>query len=235
VEHGKASLGHAQPGRVQAFTLFFTRLLVVPNHAASVPAFSGTSQEKADEGTGSAATLGFGFVPKASVPGLSVTRVAGSVLALSLWDKWRGRNLDLPARRRQVRVAGTWGYKRRGNDGGHIRPQTTGAKTMSAAAAVSSANFDTEVLQSDVPVLVDFWRLVRSVQAHRTRLDAVAEQMTGKAKIVKVNVDEEPDLSGRYGIQSIPALLIFKEGKVVEQMAGMMPRQAIAEKLNAHL
>ena len=107
---------------------------------------------------------------------------------------------------------------------------------MSAAAAVSSANFDTEVLQSDVPVLVDFWAVwCGPCKRIAPELDAVAEQMTGKAKIVKVNVDEEPDLSGRYGIQSIPALLIFKEGKVVEQMAGMMPRQAIAEKLNAHL
>ncbi len=107
---------------------------------------------------------------------------------------------------------------------------------MSAAAAVTSADFDTQVLQSDVPVLVDFWAVwCGPCKRIAPELDAVAEQMTGKAKIVKVNVDEEPDLSGRYGIQSIPALLIFKEGKVVEQMAGMMPRQAIAEKLNAHV
>ncbi len=107
---------------------------------------------------------------------------------------------------------------------------------MSAAAAVTSADFDTQVLQSEVPVLVDFWAVwCGPCKRIAPELDAVAEQMAGKAKIVKVNVDEEPDLSGRYGIQSIPALLIFKEGKVVEQMAGMMPRQAIAEKLNAHV
>jgi len=107
---------------------------------------------------------------------------------------------------------------------------------MSAAAAVTSADFDTQVLQSEVPVLVDFWAVwCGPCKRIAPELDAVAEQMAGKAKIVKVNVDEEPDLSGRYGIQSIPALLIFKEGKVVEQMAGMMPRQAIAEKLSAHV
>ena len=107
---------------------------------------------------------------------------------------------------------------------------------MSQAAAVSSADFDTEVLQSEVPVLVDFWAVwCGPCRRVAPELDAVAEQLSGKAKIVKVNVDEEPDLSGRYGVQSIPALLIFKGGKVVDQMVGARPRQEIAEKLTQYM
>ena len=66
-------------------------------------------------------------------------------------------------------------------------------------------------------------------------LDAVAEQLGATAKIVKVNVDDEPELAGRYGIQSIPALLIFKNGKQVDGMVGLAPRQVIAEKLTAQM
>ena len=107
---------------------------------------------------------------------------------------------------------------------------------MSAAAAVTSADFETTVLKSEVPVLVDFWApWCGPCRRIAPELDAVAEQLGDKVKIVKLNVDEEPELAGQYGIQSIPALLIFKGGKQVDGMVGLAPRQVIAEKLTAHI
>ena len=107
---------------------------------------------------------------------------------------------------------------------------------MSQAAAVTTADFDTEVLQANVPVLVDFWAVwCGPCRRVAPEVDAVAEQMNGQAKVLKVNVDEEPDVAARYGVQSIPTLIIFKDGKVVDQIVGAVPRTVIAEKLQAHV
>ncbi len=107
---------------------------------------------------------------------------------------------------------------------------------MSAATAVTTVDFDKEVLQSDVPVLVDFWAVwCGPCRRVGPEVDAVAEQLSGKAKVFKVNVDEEPDIAGRYGVQSIPTLIIFKGGQIVGQIVGAVPRTVIAEKLQAHV
>lgn len=101
---------------------------------------------------------------------------------------------------------------------------------------VTTDQFDTEVLQSSVPVLVDFWAVwcgpCRAIAPH---VDAISQEYAGRAKVVKVNVDEEPELALRYGIQSIPTLLFFKDGKVQDMIVGVVPKQTIIEKLEALL
>ena len=103
---------------------------------------------------------------------------------------------------------------------------------MSNAEAVTSSDFDEKVLQSEVPVMVDFWAVwcgpCKMIAPH---VDALATEYSGKAKVVKVNIDDEQDIAGRYSIMSIPTLLFFKDGKVVDQVVGAMPKSALAQRL----
>ncbi len=105
-----------------------------------------------------------------------------------------------------------------------------------SATHVTTADFDTEVLQSSVPVLVDFWAVwCGPCKAIAPHVDAISQEYAGRAKVVKVNVDEEPELALRYGIQSIPTLLFFKDGKVQDMIVGVVPKQTIIQKLEALL
>jgi thioredoxin 1 len=107
---------------------------------------------------------------------------------------------------------------------------------MSQAAAVTTATFDQEVLRSPEPVLVDFWApWCGPCRRVAPEVDAVARQMSGQARVLKLDVDEEPEVAARYGVQSIPTLIIFKDGKVADQIVGAAPRTVIAEKLQAHV
>jgi thioredoxin 1 len=90
---------------------------------------------------------------------------------------------------------------------------------------VSDATFDREVLKSEQPVLVDFWAVwCGPCKAIAPIVDGVAAKFAGKLKVAKVNVDENGAAPSRYGIRGIPALLFFKDGKVVDQMVGLNPR-----------
>lgn len=90
---------------------------------------------------------------------------------------------------------------------------------------VTDSDFGKEVLESQAPVLVDFWATwCAPCRAIAPALEELAAQYKGKVKVVKVNIDENQDTPQRYGIRSIPTLLLFKGGKVVEQIVGAVPK-----------
>ena len=97
---------------------------------------------------------------------------------------------------------------------------------------VNDANFDQEVLRSELPVLVDFWAVwCGPCKAIAPIVDSVAATYAGKLKVTKVNVDQNGATPSRYGIRGIPALLFFKGGKVTDQVVGYVPQDVIEEKV----
>jgi thioredoxin 1 len=87
---------------------------------------------------------------------------------------------------------------------------------------VNDGNFEKEVLQSNEPVLVDFWAAwCAPCRMLSPTIEAVAEKYQGKAKVVKLNVDENVDSSSRYGIKGIPTLILFRDGKEAERVVGV--------------
>ena len=100
-----------------------------------------------------------------------------------------------------------------------------------AVVTITKENFEQEVLQSAKPVLLDFWaswcgpcRMLNPV------VDEVAEERTD-VKVGKVNVDEQPELAGEFGVMSIPTLLVFEQGKLVRQAVGARPKASVLELL----
>lgn len=107
---------------------------------------------------------------------------------------------------------------------------------MSQVMEVNDENFATEVLQADLPVLVDFWapwcgpcRMVAPI------VEEIAQEFSGKIKVVKLNTDDSPRTAINYNILSIPTLMLFKGGKPVEQIVGAQPKAAIMGKITPHL
>lgn len=104
------------------------------------------------------------------------------------------------------------------------------------AVEITDANFEELVLKSDKPVLVDFWaewcgpcRMVGPV------VEDIAKEYEGKAFVGKVNVDVNPEISVKFGIRNIPALLFFKNGEVVDKQVGAVPKSVLTEKLDKQL
>lgn len=121
----------------------------------------------------------------------------------------------------------------------HLENDTTfEEELMSQEFEFTDANFDQEVLKSDRPVLVDFWapwcgpcRAIAPIVAE------LSVEYAGKLKVGKVNTDDNQQIAARYGIMSIPTILIFKNGELVEQVVGVggQPKKTLASKIDAVL
>ena len=107
---------------------------------------------------------------------------------------------------------------------------------MAEPITLTDETFQSEVIESSVPVLVDFWatwcgpcRMVAPI------IEELADEYEGRAKIGKVDVDSEQKIASDFGIRSIPTLLIFKDGKLADQIVGAVPKKALVDKLEAAL
>ena len=108
--------------------------------------------------------------------------------------------------------------------------------THATHATFTATNFRREVLDNPQPVLVDFWApWCGPCHVMAPAIDQLATEFAGQATVGKVNVDEQPALAQQYGIRSIPALLVFKHGRVVEQAVGITSKQVLAAMLTEQL
>ena len=107
---------------------------------------------------------------------------------------------------------------------------------MAEIVNVTDQNFETEVLNSDKPVVIDFWaEWCAPCRQIAPIIGALAEEYTGKVKIYKMNVDESPQTPGKYGVRAIPTVLAFKGGQVVQQVQGARPKSAFDEMITGLL
>lgn len=105
-----------------------------------------------------------------------------------------------------------------------------------SASNVNESNFQEEVIEAGKPVLVDFWApWCGYCQKLTPVIDELAGEISDKAKVVKVNVDENRSLAQKYGVMSLPTMLLFKNGEQVEKMMGFMPKSAIAAKISPQI
>ena len=105
-----------------------------------------------------------------------------------------------------------------------------------AVAAATDANFKTEVEESTVPVLVDFWApWCGPCRALTPVIEELSSEYDGRVKVLKLNTDENPEVATRLSIRSIPTVLLFSGGQIVEQTVGAMPKRHFVDMLEKHL
>ena len=99
---------------------------------------------------------------------------------------------------------------------------------MSPVSHIDDANFESEVVENNGLVLVDFWApWCQPCHMIAPILEQISDDLQGKIDVKKINVDENPAMATKYGIRSIPNLILFKEGKVIEQLIGVRPKEEI--------
>jgi thioredoxin 1 len=101
---------------------------------------------------------------------------------------------------------------------------------------ISDSSFEADVLKSDKPVLVDFWaEWCGPCKMIGPSLEEISEELGEQVTIAKINIDENPDAPGRYGVRGIPTMILFKGGKAVETIVGMTSKATLKAKLEAHV
>lgn len=103
-----------------------------------------------------------------------------------------------------------------------------------ATVKINNSNFESDVLKSSEPVVVDFWaEWCGPCKMIAPALEEIATELAGQVKIAKVNIDENPELAAQYGVRSIPTLLLFKNGEIAANMVGAAPKSRLADWIKA--